>query len=221
MNYFNIVPSWFLMHDILFKFLFAIVTLAVSIYSFRVYKICKQKQTKYFGLAFLFFSISYFIQSFLNLAIISKINESICTLAKISSVAIFNSWAMTIHMIFFLTGLITLLYMIGNLENKKMYFALLITSLLSLIISVDAIFWFYLLASVYLTFILHHYINNFKNKKNKKTLIILVAFSLLFLSNIYFIFAINHAIYYIIGNLSELTAYILILVNLILVLKNE
>ena len=60
-----LIPKWFFGYGVAFELIFAIITLAVALYSFKVYKLSNQNQPKLFGIAFLFFSISYFIQSIL------------------------------------------------------------------------------------------------------------------------------------------------------------
>ena len=80
----------------------AIITLLVSIYSFRVYRLSGQKKSRTFGLAFLFISISYFIQSFINLAIISELNENVLNLIEFRNLITLDNIAIFFHMIFFL-----------------------------------------------------------------------------------------------------------------------
>jgi hypothetical protein len=62
----------------------------------------------------------------------------------------------------------------------------------------------------------------FIRKKKYNALLMLVAFAFLLISNVHFVFsALNNEANYIISHAIELTAYLLILVNLILVRKNE
>jgi hypothetical protein len=214
-----LMPAWFLGYDIIFKLLFAIVTLTISFYSFKVYSISRQRSSKLFGISFLFFSTSYIIQSALSFAIVSKVNENICTLVKINEVTTLNNIALTTHMVFFILGLVTLSYMTLKVKSKRTYILLIIISLLSLLLSYNRLYWFYLLSSIYLIFILYHYSTNYDNKKNVRTLSILIAFGFLLFGHIHFLFVLDHKILYLIGQFLELAAYIIFLINLILVLK--
>jgi hypothetical protein len=214
-----LIPDWFFGLDVVFELVFALVTLMVGLYAFKTYKLSDQRQSKIFGLAFIFFSISYFVQSFLNFAIISKLGESICNTIKLQSVTTFNLLGIYFHMFFFITGLITLVYITLKINNIKTYFLLLLVSFLSLILSFNRIYWFYVLSSLLLVFIVVHYFSNFSKNKRFKTLLVLIAFIFLLFSHLHFIFSVNHALFYAIGHFLELIAYILILINLLLILK--
>lgn len=215
-----LISGWFFGWGIIFKLFFALISLSVSLYAFKIYKLSKQNQPKLFGFAFLFFSLSYFIQSFLNFAIISKLNQNICDFLKIQTVETLNILGMYTHMILFMIGIVTLIYMTLNITNKKLYSLILTISLLFILIPQNNLYAFYLLSSIFLIYIFTHYLSNFLKNKQTKTLLISTAFAFLLFGNLHFIFAINHALLYILGNFLELIAYLLILSNLILILKN-
>jgi len=213
------VPNWFLGYDLILELAFAIISLIVSIYSFKIYRLSEQTQSKLFGIAFLFISISYFIQSFLNFTIISKLNENIRIILKIISVNVLNTIGIYAHILFFITGLITLTYMTLKIKSAKTYSLLFITIILSLVFSSNKLYLFYLLSSILLIYILIHYLTNYLKNKQSKTLLVLAAFAFLLFGSIHFIFAVNHSLYYVIGHSLELIAYLLILINLILVVR--
>jgi len=214
------IPAWFFGYDILLEIAFALISLTVALYAFKMYKLSDQESSKLFGFAFLFISISYFIQSFLNFAILSKLNENICTLMKVQSVDSFNVIGIYVHMIFFIIGLVTLAYMTFNLKNKKLYSILLILAILPILFSVNQLYVFYMISSLLLAYILIHYTSNYLGNRQTKTMMVLIAFLFLLFSNLHFIFSVNHSLYYVIGHFLELIAYSLILLNLILVFKN-
>jgi len=220
MVHLNLIPSWFLGYNIFFEFLFAIITLVVGIYAFKLYSISEQKQSKLFGIAFLFISTHYFIQSFLNASILFKLGENICTIMKIQGIELLNIYGIYSHMFFFMLGLITLTYMTLKIQDKKIYSLLLIIPFLSILFSTNKIYLFYLFSSIYLIYISAYYFKNYLENKKIKTLLVLVAFLFLLFGNIHFIFSINHGAYYIIGHFLEFVAYSLILINLLLILKN-
>lgn len=214
-----IIPDWFYSYEIVFKLAFVIITSIVSIYSYKVYKLSNQKQAKYFSIAFLFFSLSYLIKTFFNLAILTKLGENICVVTKIESINLLYLWGNYINMLFLIVGLITLTYMTFRCYNKQIYLLLIVISVLSVIFSINKMFWFHMLASVLLIFIVGHYFTNFIRHKQVNTFLVLISFIFLFIGHIHFIFAVNHAFFYVIGHFLELFAYLLILINLLLVLK--
>lgn len=221
MVYLYLVPKWFFGYDVLFELAFALITLFVSFYAFRVYKLSEQNQSKLFGISFLFISISYFVQAFLNFAIISKLNEDIRLVLKINTINTLVGMEIYAHMIFVAAGLITLAYMTLKVKSAKLYSLLLVTILLSLFFSSNKLYMFYLLSSILLIYIFIHYLVNYFNKKKIKTLLVVIAFAFLLFGKIHFMFSVNHEVYYAIGHFLELIAYLLILINLVLVLRKK
>ena len=216
----SFIPHWFFGLDVIFELAFAIITFLVAMYAFRVSKISGQNQPRLFGWAFIFFSISYLIQSFFNFAVISKVGESICNSIKVQNVSTLNALGMYFYMIFFMIGLVTLTYMTLKIRSPKTYLMVLVISLLSIIISLNKIYLFYFLSSLMLIFIVSHYVRNFYNNRKGKTLLVLIAFIFLLFGHIHFLISVNHELFYVIGHFFGLIAYFLILINLILVFKN-
>jgi hypothetical protein len=213
------IPSWFFSYSILFTFAFAIITLIVGLFAFKIYKLSEQKSAKLFGIAFIFISLHYFIQSFLNLSIISTLAQNICDAMKIDSINVLNIMGAYSHMFLFVIGLATLTYMTLKTSNKTIYALLLALPLTSIAIVGNKLYLFYAMASIFLIFIVIHYLKNYLKNRQFKTLFVLMAFIFLLFGNLHFIFSVNHGLYYVIGHFLELIAYLLILLNLILVLK--
>jgi hypothetical protein len=215
----SFIPEWFFVYGLVFGLLFAIITLAVSLYSFKIYRLSGQRQSKLFGTAFLFFSISHFIEFFLNLSIFSELNERIISVINFQSIITLNNLSIFVHMLLFTLGLITLFYMILNVKNKWIYLGLMFVSTLFLLLSANKISFFFIFSSLLLIIISIYYFQHSIKYKNNRLLLVVIAFFLLLMSHIHFIFLIGHEIEYVLGSLLELVAYILILVNLLRVLK--
>jgi hypothetical protein len=215
----SFIPDWFLNYGIIFGLAFAVITFLVSLYSFRVYRLSEQKKSGTFGIAFLFISISYFIQSLINFAIILELNEKVLNILEIRNLLTMDNIAIFFHMIFFTFGLITIIYMILGGKNRLLYVISLIISVLFIILSADSMAFFYILSSLLLIFILSDYAGNYFKNKNGKTFLVMVAFLCLLIGHLNFIFIESNQLIYVIGNFLELAAYILILINLIRVIK--
>lgn len=209
----------FLHWDTVLELAFAIITLIVGIFALRIYNLSEQKQSLLFGISFLFISASYLIKSITNYLIISKLNENICRGLKIYDVSILNSIGTYSYVFLFIIGLITLAYMTIHQKSIKIYFLTLAITVISLIFSSNTVLLFYILSSIILIIILIHYIINYSTNKQGKTLLVLIAFSFLLFGSIHFILSVNHSLFYFIGHILELIAYLLILINLIWVNK--
>jgi len=215
-----LIPNWFFGIDVVFELAFAVVSLIVSLYAFKIYKLSNQTQSKLFGFSFLFFSISYFIQSFMNFAIISKLNENVCVALKFQSIDALNTLGIYAHILFFTLGLATLTYMTLRTNNKKLHSLIIVIAIFFILFSANKIYSFYFLSSIFLIYIVSHYFLNYLENKQTKTLLVLIAFIFLLFGNIHFMFAVNHILFYILAHFLELISYSLILINLLLILKN-
>jgi hypothetical protein len=213
-------PSWFFQQSIFFELAFAVITLVVALYSFKIYKLSKEKSIMLFGAAFLLFSFSYFVQSALNVGILYELSKNVDVLQKASQVVNLGLNALYTHMIFMIAGLTLITFITLKTKSPRIFLLLLSMSLLPIYLSKDPIHTFFVISSTYLIFITYSYLKNYVENKKKSTLLVFLAFLLLFLSDIHFIFAINHHIFYVIGHFLELVAYIFILVNLAWCLRN-
>ena len=212
-------PPWFFGYDAILEFVFAVVSLVIALFAFKIYKVSDQKQVKLFGIAFLFVSLSYFTQSLFNYLIISRTNATICRALNWWSVALFDTLGLYVHMGLMIIGLIILVYMSFKTEKQRILWLLLATSLLILLLSANRVYIFFLLSSVYLLFITWHFVENYLSNRKTRTLLVAVAFLFLLFGNIHFIFSVDHQLFYVIGHFLELCAYLLILWNFFLVLR--
>jgi len=215
----DIIYSLFSGYDMLFELAFAIISLILSIFAFRIYKITSESKSKLFGVSFLFISISYFIQSLFNFLAYSRLNEPICLMANLTSVNLISYYGNYAHFLFMIVGLATLLYMTFDIKHLEVLTFLVILSITAFIMSTNIYYTFYLLSTIYLSFITWHFIKNYFRKKQKLVLLVALAFSFLLFGSIHFFLSVNHQFFYIIGQILELLAYILILINFYMVQK--
>ncbi|MGY4883984.1 MAG: hypothetical protein ACP5NZ_00195 [Nanobdellota archaeon] len=215
----SFVPEWFFIYGLAFGLVFASITLGVSLYSFKIYRLSGQRQSKFFGIAFLFFSLSYLIQFILNLAVFYELNERILNWIEFQNIITLNSLSIFAHMILFTLGLVTLIYMILGIKKGWIYAGMMILSILFILFSADKINFFYMLSTLLLAIISIYYFKHSIENKKSKSVPIVVAFFFLLIGHVHFIFLINSQIEYVLGNFLELAAYVIILINLLRALK--
>lgn len=212
-------PDWFIGYDIFLELAFAVITAFVSWHAFKVYKITSQNKSRLFGISFAFISISYFMQSFLNYSIVSNLNQNICEAIKLNNLVLLNNVGALIHTVFFIIGLLTLVYMTLNIKSQKAFLLLGAIIFTALFYSAGTFLAFYTLSSILLLFIVVHYFENYLHHKQLKTLLSLAAFIFLLFGSVHYLLSVNHAVFYVISHILELIAYLLILADLILVVK--
>jgi hypothetical protein len=214
-------PVWFLGYDIFLEVVFALVTLAVALYSFKIYKISDQRESRIFGISFLSISISYSLWAILNGFAVSKLlNESYCFL-DIKSATIFSALGIYTHILFFLIGLIALTYMTLKVKSSKIFSLIFALVILPALLIEEKHIVLYLFSSVLLLFIIAGYIDEYRSKKNKKVLLTFFAFVFLFFGRFDFIFTKHNPLFYVAGHFLEMIAYVLILISLVEVIINK
>lgn len=211
MVYAHFSPVWFVGYDVVLEAAFAVISLVISVFAFKIHKLSGQRQVRLLGLSFLFISLSYFIQSIFNYFIISRSNQII----------LFDFLGVYAHMIFMTAGLVTLVYMTFKIEKLRLILFLALTSFFTIFLSRTVLYSFYVMSTFYLAFISWHFIKNYLDNKQAKTLLTASAFILLFFGSAHFILAVDHQLFYVLGHLLELFAYLLILLNLYLVIKGD
>lgn len=209
----------FLGYDIVLAAIFALVTLALSIFALRVSAITSERSVKLFGFGFLLISLSYFAKAFFNFLVLPGLGSSVPTMMKLSFVLSLVYLGAYAHMILMLAGLIVLAYMTFNVKDARILAILLLLGFLPVIISDNPFAVFYLLASLCTLFIVYYYVKNYFKKRQLLSLMTAVAFILLFLGCIHFFASSMNPLFYVLANMLELGAYVLIFINFCLVLR--
>lgn len=214
-----IIPDWFFSYTIILGLIFGIITLVVGLYSLKIYRLSNQRQSKLFGVGFILISISYFIRAILTIILFSQLQ-----IQKVIDLSTFNLWStigLYVHLIFFLAGLITIFYMTIGVKSKRVYSILFILLIAALLFNPVKITFFNLFSIVFLVYIVIHYLLIYLKNKQLKNIVILIAFTLILLSTIDLIFSVNKGIHYVIADIVSLIAYLIIMINLIVIARKK
>jgi len=213
--------SWFSGYDIWLEILFAVVTLAIAFYSLKIYRLCGQRESKLFGISFLLVSISYSLWAILNIFALSTFlsAQNYLNFENILKIGYLMGLGIYAHIIFFLAGMVTLAYMTLRIKNAKVYWLLMALTLITALLIEEKYLVLYFISSILLFFISYGYFEDYQIHKNHKLLLSLFAFIFLFLGRFDFVFSSNKYIFYVVGHLFELVAYLLLLISLIGVMR--
>jgi len=215
-----VTPQWFYGYDVALELIFAIVTLLVSYFAWKIFKITGERNIRLFSLAFLFVSLSYIVQSILNFVIMDRLDDGISTFINLQSVYLLNLFGIYIHSILFLIGMLLLAYVALKIYSFKTFALLFILIFTSLYFTTYKTLMLYILSTVLLGFIVYYYLNNYWENRKPTTLLVLISMISLFVAYLFFIRAMDENMpYYIIGHLLELTAYLLVFVTLWIILR--
>jgi len=209
--------SWFLRYDVILKIAFAVVTMLVCLFSYKIYKLTGKRELKLFSLSFLVFSISYIITFLLNLSILFRFNKGVGKLLEFQGMHGFKILGFYSQGLLFLIGLVLLVYMALKLKDKKVLALLLGLVLIPILTVPRPLMLFHIMSSLLLAYIVIYYYKNYVTKKRTHALMVLLAFIFLFSGHLLFILSPHYAIFHLLGDILELAAYVLILVNLIFI----
>ncbi len=214
---FYLVPSWFFGFDIALELVFGIITALVAFFSLKIYSLCKERDCRLLGIAFVSISISYFLLAFLNLlAASSQIGGEIITIS-LSEVIIPSSIWIYAYIFFFLLGLSLLAYLTFNVSNQKFFVLIASLSIIVVIFSKHAGISFNFVAAILLFYVFLYHLDKFN--RSKKGLLVMLAFLLLFFARMSFALSFLNPVPYVVDHLIELVAYSLLLINLVRVVK--
>ena len=209
--------------DSLFEFLVIIVASIISLYSYKVYSMLKNKNFKYFSFAFLFIAISFIFKILSNLTILHRVE-----IANLNSVIVITSQFQYMRLIQFASFIIyKALYLLGALllffiatktkkQNKIMFVYL---SVLVIILSIFMNFVFYLTLVFILTFLTSYYYENYKKNRLTNSFLVFLGFLLLSISQLVLIFSSFRPIIDIFGEILMLAGFLVLLINQIKINK--
>jgi hypothetical protein len=222
-------PKWFYGYDIIFEALAVIVTLIIGFYSLRIYRFSKLRLYKFFGLSFLAFGVSFLAKIAMNFALynVSTVKETLQQAAVTQQLLVRSNLMLQagydVHRFLFLLALLGIYWIVSKSENNEhrdlfIYFIFMIA-----LFSFSTYYIFHLTSAIILLFILKHFRALCFRKKDAKASARLnfLAFGLLFLSQLVFIFVfLNNAIY-VVAEVVQLFGFIIFLISILsIVLKN-
>lgn len=216
-------PLWFIQSEIGIQLIFAIVTLLVAFYAYRVYRIARQENSFYLGAGFLSISIAYFIQAFFNFLLLRQVTTcgflSFMAGHQVQSTMTLSVLVVFLHMLFMVAGFSVLSYITLKERNIKSFYLILILSVASLIFAGNMSVMFYVLLTIMLAFITIQYGLRFNKKPTIDTFIVFLGFGIVFLGKIQLALASALSALYISGHIVTLAGYLLLLINLMRVVK--
>jgi len=210
-----LIQSGFLKFNFGFEILFAIITILVSIFAFRIYELTKKRELKLFSIGFLMFGLSYLVRAAMTFVRIPGCRE--CMRLR-GPVMYWQAIVGQAHVFFFMLGLVLLIYMTLQIRDRKIM-AVLFGVIVILLFGARQLALFHVLSAFLMIFVVSYYYNNYQKHRKFQTGIVLVAFIFIFLAQISLIFSVHDAGLFMLGRLLELAGYLCILGNLALTLK--
>ena len=104
--------------------IFALIALSVSYFSFKIYKISRQREIKLFGISFLLISFSYILWAMINSAVAYPTLIKVAQLLT-ENISRLGGAGILTHFILLISGLVTLAYTTLKTKSGKVYYLIL------------------------------------------------------------------------------------------------
>jgi len=219
-------PDWFLGSDVCIEIFSFAILLLFFILSYRSYRMSKNKNSLYLGIGFLLIAVAELSTTITKLVLYydvlfaQQIGQVVVTYKFLKSVDIFYYIGFFLHKLFTLAGL----YVIYRIPLKKKYSNDIILALCFIIISAlfgtTFYYLFHFTALLLLVFIIKNYYDIYKKNKLYNTQILIIAFSMLALSQILFILS-GVGFLYVVGQIVQLVSYLILLFLIIRIIKTQ
>lgn len=204
-------PEWFFGIDSLFEGFAALTLLLVTLFSLKAYRFTKDKRYRTFAIAFGFMTLGLIIRAVTDLLVHQKVGHS-ATIFYYGYVAYIFAW---------LTALVILFALTLKSKQRTPFIALLLISLVLVLLSSSYFLSFHVISLILLIFIAVHFVRNYYQKRSLSALLVCTAFVLIAVAQVQFIVDMVWHKWYILGHLSHVVAFGLLLVALVKVLKNR
>lgn len=216
-------PMWFGASGIITELFFALVTLLIAFYAYRIYKIAHQRSSLFFGVAFLSISFAYFIQAIFNFLMLMQIQTHdiipLATNAAAASAFQLSVFAVVFHIIFMILGVALLAYVTLKERSLKIYLLFLSLSFVGLILTPYFRTIFFLIVAFFLLFISAQHYQRHTRQRSTTTLLVFFGFALLFIGNLLLAAVTILHTFYVLSHIVIFVGYVLLLASLLRVVR--
>ncbi|GIU68600.1 MAG: hypothetical protein KatS3mg001_450 [Candidatus Pacearchaeota archaeon] len=216
-----LTPDWFLSADVFIDFFSFFVVVIFSLLAIKNYKISKNKRFLYVGVGFLLISIAQLASLITKLILYydigpsEQIGQAIIASNIVNSVDVFYYAGFFFHRFLTLAGLFLIYRLPRKQKMLEDYFLIFYFILISALLSKEFYYIYHITSFVLISLIIRNYYEIYSKNRFYNTKILILAFSILALSQLIFIFSVID-ILFVVGGLVELVSY---LIFLFLILK--
>ena len=220
-----LTPDWFLGIDVFIEIFSFIILSLFFYYSIKSYKLSRNRNSLLLGGAFLLIALAELATIFTKLVLYydasftQSIGQAVVTYNVVQSVDIFYYIGFFFHKLLTLVGL----YVIYRLPLKRRLSGDIILVLAFLVISAlfsqGFYYLFHVSALLLLILIINNYYGIYKENKSNNTKMLIIAFSMLALSQVLFIIS-KIGVLYAAAQIIQLVSYLTLLILIIRIVKH-
>ncbi len=220
-------PAWFAGFDLALDAVAFLITLVISSYSFRLFRLSQNRKYGYFSLAFALMSLA-FLFKLVTYAIVYSSASQVVAATTIATVAGLDGVNLSLRNLLYRFGFfvqmaatlgsLLLLFLISQTSRDRLkkfyevsqialfsYFVVLLS-----IVSTFKYFVFYLTSFVLLALIVLNYYQNYLRRKTRNAKLVMWAFICLFIAQFFFIFVFSADWFYFIAEIFTILGFAII-----------
>jgi hypothetical protein len=198
--------------------IFSLVTaLLIAGFSFRTYLLTRQRKHEFFAVAFLLIAFGIALNTVFNTQV--QLQDLVIpfqgalAITSTSGVLLFSS------MFLGLAGFLTIFLITEEVFNRKMIALTFVFALLTTLLAMDYYAVFYVVNFIVLAMVFGHFYRNFHVHSTTTSLLVMLAFGFLAISQIPFSLTFVDFLFYQLGTIIRLVSFVLFLTALILIFK--
>ena len=217
-------PDWFLTSDILIDVFSFVILLVFFMFAFRSYKLSKKRRILYIGIGFLLIALAELsnimtkLPLYYHTQIVHQIGAAVVSYDIVKTVDIFYYFGFFFDRILTLLGL----YLMYKLPLERVSGEFFLNIYLIVIISLMSQSFYYvyhLTALILLIFLINKFYKIYRKDGVTNTGILVMAFVLLALSQMVFLFSeLNYV--YVTGQFIQLASYLMLLILIVKIVKD-
>ena len=218
-------PQWFYGKDIVIDLVSVFVLLLIAFFSFKYYKIRKNKNYVYFGLSFILLSVSFLFKILTNFTIYFHVLETknigflSLTYQTIKTSDVLFIVGFLIYRLLTLFGLY-MLYSVYYDQPKTNIFLIAYLILVSTYFTQSAYYIFHLTSLILLVLLTIQYSKTYIKNKNNATRMLASSFGIITASQILSIFVSISTKFYVFAEIIQLIGYVILLFSFLTVLRH-
>ncbi len=218
-------PQWFYGKDIVIDLVSVFVLLLIAFFSFKYYKIRKNKNYVYFGLSFILLSVSFLFKILTNFTIYFHVLETknigflTLTYQTIKTSDVLFIVGFLIYRLLTLFGLY-MLYSVYYDQPKTNILLIAYLILVSTYFTQSAYYIFHLTSLILLVLLTIQYSKTYIKNKNNATRMLASSFGIITASQILSIFVSISTKFYVVAEIIQLIGYVILLFSFLTVLRH-
>jgi hypothetical protein len=227
--YIKMALNWYLVNffESLDEILIILVSLIISYYSRKIYKLVEDKNYKLFSISFLIIAIAFVFKLFSDLTILHRVeienaNFVFVVFSQFKYMQLINFISFNLFKIFYLIGFLILFLIVNKEKERGEVILFFYFSLIAVILSIYFNFIFHLTLLFIISFLTIYFYKNHKKVKTMNSLLVFLSFIMFLISHLFFVFSDTYSALNLIGSVLLLIGFLNLLINQVkLVRKNE